>query len=148
MIALRIEDTREFLKLLLEEDEFDSFLVGRCEVTTFITFSTDGIRRLTRDEEESGEGTQHSERVYWSELKPTVIEMIRSSSVPGALKLDLFRYFNRDMGSMRIDFDDGSFTMTTGFMQKEFSLDKRASEDWDDACMRYLSRNGIGVTVM
>ena len=147
MIALRIESTKEFLKLLLEKDEFDSFLVGKCEVTTFVSFTTDGRRRFdTRDEED--EGSEHSERVYWSELKPTVVEMIRSSSVPGTLELDFFRYMNRDMGSLRISFEDGAFTVTTGYMQKEFSLDKRGSESWDDECMQYLTRNGIAVTVL
>ena len=150
MIALRIENTKEFLKLLLEGDEFDSFLVGNCEVTTFVTFSTDGIRRFSEGEPDEGEDKdkEHSERVYWFELKPTVIEMIRSSSVPGSLQLDLFRYINRDMGSIRIAFEEGSFRLTTGYMQKEFSLDKRASEDWDDACMQYLTRNRIFITVL
>ncbi|MBR6228570.1 MAG: hypothetical protein IKQ97_02425 [Eubacterium sp.] len=147
MIALRIENTKEFLKLLLETEEFDSFLVGKCEVTTFVTFATDGRRRLEQqDEQESGK--EHSERVYWSELKSTVTLMIRSSSVPGTLELDFFRYMNRDMGSIRISFEEGAFTLTTGYMQKEFSLDKRASEDWDDECMHYLMGNGIAVTVL
>ena len=92
--------------------------------------------------------TEHSERVLWSELKQTVIEMIRSSSVSGSLKLDLFRYMSRDMGSIRIGFEDGKFTLTTGYMQKEFSLDKRGSEEWDDECMQQLARNGIVITAL
>ncbi|MEE3467677.1 MAG: DUF5721 family protein [Eubacterium sp.] len=145
MIALQIENRNEFLKLLLEENEFDSFQVGKCEVTTFVTFSTDGRRQSVEDEEDE---TEHSERVLWSELKKTVFEMIRSSPVRGSLKLDLFRYLSRDMGSIRIDYKDGVFSMTTGYMQKEFSLDKRGSEDWDDKCMQQLSRNGIRMTVL
>ena len=110
-----------------------------------MTFATDGRRRI---EAESEEGETHSDRVSWAELKPTVLEMIRSSSVSGSLQLDLFRYLSRDMGSIRIAFVDGKFTVTTGYMQKEFSLDKRGSEDWDDRCMQGLSRNGIVVTAL
>ena len=143
MIALQIESTREFLNLLLEGNEYDSFQVGNCEVTTFVTFATDGRRQVTEEDEE-----EHSDRVHWSELKATVIEMIRTSPVSGSLKLDLFRYMSRDMGSIRIDFRDGKFTLTTGYMQKEFSLDKRGSEDWDDVCMQQLSRNAISMTVL
>ena len=123
--------------------------MGNCEVTTFVTFATDGRRRFTEGGADIDDSDgEHAERVYWLELKPTVIEMIRSSSVPGSLELDLFRYMNRDMGSIRISFEEGSFRLTTGFMQKEFSLDKRASQDWDDACMRYLTRNNIVVTAL
>ncbi len=143
MIALQIESTREFLNLLLEGNEYDSFQVGNCEVTTIVTFATDGRRQVTEEDEE-----EHSDRVHWSELKATVIEMIRTSPVSGSLKLDLFRYMSRDMGSIRIDFRDGKFTLTTGYMQKEFSLDKRGSEDWDDVCMQQLSRNAISMTVL
>jgi len=145
MIALQIESTQEFLNLLLEQDEYDSFQVGACEVTTLVTFATDGRRQVTEETEDEEE---HSERVRWSELKKTVLEMIRLSKVAGSLKLDLFRYMSRDMGSIRIDFRDGKFTITTGYMQKEFSLDKRGSEDWDDKCMQQLSRNGITMTVL
>ena len=155
MIALQVENTREFLKLLLEGSELDSFLVGRCEVTTFVTFGTDGRRRYVETEAENWDGEEpyecdgeHTERVYWRELKPTVLEMIRSASVPGALELDLFRYRARDMGSIRITFEDGKFVVTTGYMQKEFSLDRRGSEDWDDACQSFLIRNGIILTAL
>ena len=145
MIALQIESTREFLSLLLEGNEYDSFQVGSCEVTTLVTFSTDGRRRVSEEDED---GEAHSERVLWSELKQTVIEMIQSSPVAGSLKLDLFRYMSRDMGSIRIGFEEGKFMLTTGYMQKEFSLDKRGSEDWDDVCMQQLSRNGIVITAL
>ena len=156
MIALQVESTKEFLKLLLEGSELDSFLVGHCEVTTFVTFGTDGRRRYvttddaTEDERpDSGEGqTEHSERVSWRELRPTVVEMIRSSSVPGSLELDLFKYRARDMGSIRITFEDGKFVVTTGYMQKEFTLDRRGSEDWDDDCQTFLARNGIVLTAL
>lgn len=159
MIALQIESTREFLKLLLEGSEFDSFQVGRLAVTTFITFTTDGRRRQTvYDDEEMTDGDtpaqpgtsgkEQTERVTWRELKPTVIGMIRQASVPGTLELDLFKYRSRDMGSIRIAFEDGKFILTTGYMQKEFSLDHRGSEEWDDTCQTFLTRNGILVTAL
>ncbi len=168
MIALQVENTKEFLKLLLEKSELDSFLVGNCEVTTFVTFATDGRRRYvelsdaeeyseeTDEDYESGEqggsdAAQDDEanaRVYWRELKPTVLEMIRSANVPGSLELDLYKYRSRDMGSVRIAFENGKFVVTTGYMQKEFSLDHRGSEDWDDACQSFLARNGVVLTAL
>ncbi|MBO4396685.1 MAG: hypothetical protein J5819_10120 [Eubacterium sp.] len=158
MIALQVENTKEFLKLLLEGSELDSFLVGHCEVTTFVTFGTDGHRRYVTTEDEdateeegpdNGESQpEHSERVSWRELRPTVVEMIRSSAVPGSLELDLFKYRARDMGSIRITFEDGKFVVTTGYMQKEFTLDRRGSEDWDDTCQSFLARNGIVLTAL
>ena len=111
-------------------------------MTTFVSFATDGRRRVVEDEEE------HTDRVSWGELKPAVIGMIESSSVSGTLQLDLFKYRGRDMGSIRIAFEDGKFTLTTGYMQKEFSLDKRTSEDWDDVCQQMLSSNGILITAL
>lgn len=112
-------------------------------MTTFVSFSTDGRRRVLEETEE-----EHSDRVSWGELKPAVIGMIESSSVSGTLQLDLFKYRGRDMGSIRIAFEDGKFTLTTGYMQKEFSLDKRTSEDWDDVCQQMLSSNGILITAL
>lgn len=151
MIALQIENTKEFLSLLLEGSEFDTFRVGSCEVTTFVSFVTDGYRRhmsgenAESDDRQAGQG---SERVLWKELKATIMQMIRSSSVPGTLSLDLYKYMGRDMGSVRIAFVEGRFTVTTGYMQKEFSLDHRGSEDWDDRCQEFFTKNGVIITVL
>lgn len=108
-----------------------------------MSFSTDGRRSQVADDEQ-----EHSDRVSWGELKPAVLGMIESSSTSGTLQLDLFKYRGRDMGSIRIAFTDGRFTLTTGYMQKEFSLDKRTSEDWDDVCQQMLSSNGIVITAL
>ncbi|MBQ4176203.1 MAG: hypothetical protein II640_01920, partial [Lachnospiraceae bacterium] len=42
MLAVRITDTRDFMKKLLTQDLFDTFLLSEASVTTFTTFSIDG----------------------------------------------------------------------------------------------------------
>ena len=42
MIALKIPDTRDFMKKLLIAEDFDTFLVSEASVTTFTTFRVDG----------------------------------------------------------------------------------------------------------
>ncbi len=147
MIALDIENINEFMRHLFREDMFDDFCVGGCEVTTFTTYTTDGKRNDAWYDSDS-DGTEHSQdatgHVTWGELKPYVFYQIKGTKVPQRLSVRLCHYMpDGDVGEMRIQYMDGALHIFTGYMQREFSLDKEPARAWDDRCVGFLKKNGI-----
>lgn len=143
MIVLEIENIKEFMMQLFTGEMFDRFHVRNCEVKTFVTFQIDGRRHDTwydtdeRVEDKTG-------LVVWQQLKTYVFEWIRGKKVPEKLRLDLCHYMsNGDIGSIRIQYEDAKLQIVTGYMQKEFSLEKEAQQDWDENCLNFIKKNKI-----
>lgn len=138
MIAFQIENIKDFMVKLLTGEMFDKFHVGGCEVTTFVTFQTDGRRHdgWYDADEEAGDA---SDRILWRQLRPVVFELVRGKKTPGKLLVDFCHYMaNGDVASLRVQFENGELHIFTGYMQREFSLDREAGRDWDDNCKRFL----------
>jgi len=146
MIVLKIEKVKEFMGLLLTGDMFDKFRVSSCEVTTFVTLQTDGKRNDDwydsdeREEDASG-------LVSWQQLKPVVFSLIKGTKTPEKMKIDFCHYMeNGDVGSIRMQFEKGDLMVYTGYMQREFSLDKDRQQAWDENCINFIKKNNIAST--
>lgn len=62
---------------------------------------------------------------------------------PGVFKIDFCHYLGSgDVGSLRIQYEKGELFLFTGYMQKEFSLDKEGQQYWDDSCRNFLKEYG------
>ena len=148
MIVLKIENVKEFMQHLFQTDMFDKFCVGRCEVTTFVNFTTDCRKNpdwYDSDEKQGETGIL----VRWLELKPVIFSLIKGRKTPSRLAVDLCYYMpDGDMGSMRIQFENGSLIVYTGYMQHEFTLDRGKQQNWDENCITFLKKNEIVSTLL
>ena len=146
MVVLKIENIKDFMGRLLTGDMFDRFRVSDCEVTTFTTLKTDGKRNdewFDTDEREQ----EASGLVLWQQLKPIVFSLIKGTKTPQKLKIDFCHYMeNGDVGSLRVQYEKDELLLFTGYMQREFSLDKVKQQEWDDNCIQFVRKNNITST--
>lgn len=147
MIVLHIENVREFMAHLFSGEMFDRFHVASCEVTTFVTFRTDGKRHdAWYDTDEKVEDA--TGLVTWKQLKPYVYDWIKGKKVPEKLCIDFCHYMaNGDAGSLRVQYEKETLQIFTGYMQKEFSLNKEAQQEWDVNCQNFIKKNNIVSTL-
>ncbi len=140
MIAIEIENIKEFMSHLLVGTAFDTFHVETCEIVTFVCMTLDGKRHFDwYDTEERPEKTDGS--VTWKELKPIAYQMVKGNKTPERMKLDFFhRKENGDVGSLRVEYSKDSLIVYTGYMQREFSMDKTAQQEWDEACRIFIQK--------
>lgn len=143
MIVLEIENIKGFMEQLFNGEMFDRFHVRNCEVTTFVTFQIDGTRHdAWYDTDEKMEDA--TGLVLWQQLKPYVFTWIKGKRVPEKMCLDFCHYMaNGDVGSIRIQYEQERLQIFTGYMQKEFSLDRGNQQEWDENCIQFIRKNGI-----
>lgn len=143
MMVLQIEDVKEFMNHLFVSDMFDRFHVIACEVGTFVTFSVNGKwNEEWYDTDEKPE--DKSGVVTWYMLKTAIFELIKGKKTPVFMKMDFCHYMtNGDVASLRVEYDKEKLLVYTGYMQKEFSLDKEAMRQWDDNCLEFMRKNNI-----
>ena len=70
MIALRIEDIRQFTAKLFVGETFDHFLIKEAEIVTFNVFTIDGHIRQGYYSEEELEENQMEELSSWKMIRP------------------------------------------------------------------------------
>ena len=84
MIALQIQDVKDFMGKLLLQHTFDAFLVIEGSITTYNTFHIDGRLHpdyYTKEEQEALE--THLRRFsLWKELRPFCLELIKGKRTP------------------------------------------------------------------
>lgn len=148
MIELQIENIKTFMEKMFHGDMFDKFHVNQCEITTFVSFRIDG----TRYDEWFDTEERHKDAtglISWQFLKPYVYDWIKGKKVPVKMKLDFCHYMaNGDVGSIRIQYEKEKLFVFTGYMQKEFSLDKSSQQQWDENCLNFIKKNEIVSTLV
>jgi hypothetical protein len=143
MIVLQIENIKEFMVGLFQGELFDRFRVSGCEVVTFTRFVSDGRQNLSwYDTEEKQENT--SGLVSWEEMKTVVFSLIKGKKTPAHMNIDFCYYMSDgDVGSLRIQYEENKLFVFTGYMQREFTLDKSRQHDWDEKCVQFMKKNKI-----
>lgn len=163
MIALQIQDIKNFMSKLLLSQTFDNFLLVEGSVTTFNTFRIDG--RLHTDfftEEESEERSLNSrEFSLWKEVKPFCLELIRGKKTPLGFKFTF--QLSRENTSklfttsgitsiqpqnvsgllLNIRYDHGNLNVITATNLSLFTLDKTLEHAWDEMVKRFLKQQEI-----
>lgn len=143
MIVLEIDSVKEFMQHMFQGSMFDRFHLRSCEVTTFATFHIDG--RCFDDWFDSDEKrTDETGLVTWNMMKTFVFSWIKGNKVPQKMSFDFCHYMpNGDVGSIQIRYEKEKLQFVTGYMQKEFSLDKKGQQAWDDNCLQFIKKHEI-----
>ena len=167
MLALKVEDIRDFMTKLLAKDTFDTFLFSEGTITTFTTYVIDGTwhPEYFQDSESdqgqvpAGAGSgKENQTLTWHLVRPVLYDMIKGNHTPVHMKIvmkladynveDLLKQSGLSIMKEQVDglylnltYTKGTVTVTTGSSLKIFTLDKSLDRVWDDMIRRFfLSR--------
>ena len=163
MVALQIQDIKNFMSKLLLSQTFDHFLLIEGSITTFNTFRIDG--RIHSDfftEEEQEERRLHDrEFSLWKEVKPFCLELIKGKKTPLGFKFTFqlskentvklltssgitsIQPENVSGLLLNIRYDNGTLNVITATNLSLFTLDKTLERAWDDMVKRFLKQQEI-----
>lgn len=159
MLALKINDVKKFMNLLLIGDAFDSFSLVEASITTFSNFTIDG--KLHRDffDTDTVQNLNFGDSPYcpWKELKSYCFSIIRGKLLPiqfrivfqlsplqySALFTDsVFQISNNQVRglNLNIQYKNNELFCTTGISSDTFLLDKQSELIWDSAVPEFFQK--------
>ena len=161
MIALQIQDIKNFMSKLLLSQTFDHFQIVEGAITTFNTFHIEG--RIHRDffTAEELEELEHREFSLWKEVKPLCLELNKGKKTPLSFKFTFqlskentekllvssgitsIRPENVSGLLLNVRFDNGALSVITATNLSLFTLDKSLEHAWDDMVKRFLKQQEI-----
>ncbi len=157
MLALKINDLKDFTGKLFLGEVFDHFSFVEGTFTTFITYTLDGV--YAKDFFDSDK--QPADRFCtWKEVRPYCFSIIRGTRTPLYFKLvfqlasdNLKRLLSQSELSYTADdiyglylncqFDGTILTCTTGTSLRTFTLDKSVDVVWDEMVLKYFRKQQI-----
>lgn len=162
MIALQIQDVKDFMSKLLIGNAFDAFWLSEVAITTFTTFHIDGVLHPDFFDTEEAENIASEGRKYalWKDLKPLCFSVIKGKKTPLCFKIvfmlsrkntekllannhlkftadDIFGLF------VNFQFDGTHLNCTTGTSLKTFTLDKSLDHVWDELVQKFFRQQQI-----
>ena len=163
MIALQIQDIKNFMSKLLLTQTFDNFLLIEGSVTTYNTFYIDG--RIHKDffTEEELEERALNTRTFslWKEVRPFCLELKKKKKTPLGFKF-VFQLSRENTAKLltasgitsllpenvtglllNIRYDGGNLSCITATNLNLFTLDKSVEHAWDDMLKRFLKQQEI-----
>ncbi len=164
MVALKVEDMKQFTSGLFIGSMFDQFLVREADIVTFNAFHMDGrVRPGYYTEEEMAE-REIGEYSAWEVMKPVCFSLIKGKRLPGSFhivlqltKKQVERFLADRKLAVReeqvsgmylnIRYENGELYCVTGTSVNFFTLDKSLDEEWDEAVKLFFRKNGIPVSV-
>lgn len=162
MIALKIQDIKQFMNALLRTEIFDPFLFVEGTIQGANTFIIDG--RLNRDFFDTDElnspalaGRQFS---YFRELRPLCFELIKGKRTPLGFKF-VFQLSASNTEKLlaqaqigltpdqvqglllNVRYDGQTLTCITGTSLRIFTLDKELEQAWDDMVQKFFHQQEL-----
>jgi len=138
---------------LLKGSAFDGFLVCGAEISVLTKIEISGIldKNYFPEEERANLNRNY---VYWGEIKPFVLSLIKGGRTPSALKIvfsatdDGARALHENASSLFLNllYEENKLRFTTAISQRSFSLDKSADAAWEQYIKRFLDQNGWAVS--
>ena len=160
MIALKIEDMKQFTARLFMGETFDHFLIREAEIITFNVFTIDGHIRQGYYSEEEPEENQLEELSSWKMIRPYCFSLIKGKKLPGSFQIVLQmppqaveKFVAARQMPLRADqvnglylnirYEEGKLFCVTGTSVSFFPLDKTLDSEWDQAVRSFLKKNEI-----
>ena len=164
MLAVRITDTRDFMKKLLTQDLFDTFLFSEAVITTFTTFTIDGTWHPDYYEEQGTDADSSASSIpkalTWKLIRPVLFDMIKGRHTPVSFRIVL-RLADYNVESLltsasvpmdasqvaglflNLNYQNNTVTCTTGTSLLVFTLDKTLDGVWDEMVLRFFRSRQI-----
>ncbi len=167
MIALQIQDVKDFMGKLLLQHTFDAFLVVEGSITTYNTFHIDGRLHPDYYTAEEQEALKTSLRSFslWQELKPFCLELIKGKRTPLSFRFTFrlsrenteklltqtgssFSLEQVDGLLLNLRYDETGLVCTTGTSLKLFTMDKSLEHAWDQMVQKFLLSQELIFTLL
>lgn len=162
MVALKVEDIRQFTTGLFIGNLFDKFLVREADIVTFNAFHVDGRIKPGFYTEQETEEKEIGEYSAWEAIKPVCFSLIKGKRLPGSFQIVLLlgkkqveQFLAKRQTSVRADqvggmyinirYENGELFCVTGTSVNFFTMDKSLDMEWDNAVKEFFRRNGIPV---
>lgn len=161
MVALKIDELKDFTKKLFIGETFDSLLVREANITTFNSFSIDGKVRHGYYSDEELELLKIERFSSWKLLRPFCFSLIKGSKLPESffivlqLAPDSLKHFLTGKNIsfpveqvnglyMNLRYEDQVLMCITGTSVDGFTLDKSLEREWDEAVRQFLKKQDVG----
>ncbi|MCC8067550.1 MAG: DUF5721 family protein [Clostridiales bacterium] len=162
MRSFQIQDNLGFMKKLLTDDTFDTFLLSEASITTFATFQIDGSFHpdYLNTEEAALLTAEKSGYTLWRRIRPFFYDLTKGKHTPLKFRI-IFRLaphnveklllqsgvsFSADQVDglfLNISFDGKSITCVSGLAMNVFTLDKTLEHAWDGMLSRFFHQKQI-----
>ena len=144
MVALRVNNIKQFMALLFNGTAFDNFLLVEGDVSTSIDYHLDGKINMSFYTDEELEELKVEEYQTWGASKSIVTQMIKGKRLPVSMKFVLKKAGQGDITYLlNIRFENNNLLLVTGISRAVFTLDKNGEKEWDDNMSGFLKRSGI-----
>lgn len=160
MVALRMEDLKNFTVQLFVGDAFDNWLVREATIVTFNTFTIDGHIRQGYYSEKELEENKIEDLSFWRVLKPICYSLIRGKKLPESFHITLqlpppdveeflqnaqldFTVDQINGLYMNIRYENNAIHCVTGTSLNIFTLDRQIEIEWDEATRLYFKDKKI-----
>jgi hypothetical protein len=167
MLALQIEDIKDFMNKLLCTDLFDHFLLSTATITTYVTHTIDGhIHPDFFDSDTAeAEAAKQSEIAVFSQLRPICFQLMKGTRTPLSFKF-VFQLspenqsrtlagsgsgFSADDVTgmfLHVKYQNRQLICTTGISYATFSLDKTLEQEWDRLITVFFKNKKIPFEVL
>lgn len=166
MIALKINNKKEFMSKLLVSELFDCFFVEEASIDTYNTFHIDGRihKDFYKNDADYDEKQDIPELSTWAELKQICFDLIKGKRTPLSFKFVFHApseikkqmLLEADAGLMddqvnlglNIRFSNGDVIITTGTAFSIFTLDKSIEKAWDGYIPSFLEKSGVSLEIL
>ena len=163
MVALKIEELKDFTRKLFVEEVFDWWMMREAVITTFNMFTIDGrIRKgyfMEQELEEKGIG----ELSPWKLVRPVCFSLIKGKRLPESFRITLqlpgarveqfLQSVQPDFKAehvrglyLNIRYEEQKLYCVTGTSLNVFTLDKKIEQEWDETVKRFLREREIVYT--
>lgn len=160
MVALKIEEQKNFTSGLFIGDLFDKFLVREANIVTFNSFTIDGRVRHGYYSDEELEEKKIEEFSAWTAVKPFCFSLIKGKRLPESFRIvfmlspDAKEKFvegrvpgigPESVGGLylNVHYENNEMSVVTGTSMNIFTLDKTLEREWDEAVKQFFKKQGI-----
>lgn len=167
MLALKINDVREFMNQLLIGETFDHLQLVEASITTFNTFSIDGTLKRDFFDTDTCDILDQSSITYslWKEVKPYCYSIIRGKRTPLHFRIIfqltkkqtdfIVRKLNNRITPdlvkglfLNLQYKNKELLCTTGISLQTFLPDKAPEHLWDSEVLTLFRRQKISFEEM
>ncbi|MBR2562587.1 MAG: hypothetical protein IKE31_10645 [Eubacterium sp.] len=159
MIALQVENVKDFMNKLLLKPVFDHYRVSEATITTFTTFSIDGQLHPEFYDPETIAPSSETQ-VSWESIRPFCLSVFKGKRLPLAFHFVLQLpqeqipdfLLNNDLSLapedvfglfLNIQYRGNVLTVTTGSSLRVFSGNRDLDRAWDQAVRDFLEREEL-----
>lgn len=160
MIALQIEEMKDFTAKLLLRNTFDRFYLSKASITTGTTLTLDGhLNKSYYDDVDTKDEYATRTYAYWSECKELAFSRIKGKRLPLSFQFVMVaneqitaelctrskQYTPEQIAGLflNIQYDGTAISCITGTSLHTFSLDKTMEQLWDQYIIEFFERNEI-----